>query len=159
DLKTVAITDDPKLQLTPVPVGGGNLVKVHQTSLLFDGSIDTRPPAARSGKEICPRSRPLPVRDLCRVEGIANVVDPGACTSRATSDHRRIVRTVHVASFGGIIEDTAADFWRLTEELLAIGGVVHFEHDLGDDLRVLLVGDVDDVRITVRRRSPRTCRR
>src|SRR5262245_44941540 len=45
DLKTVAITDDPKLQLTPVPVGGGNLVKVHQTSLLFDGSIDTRPPA------------------------------------------------------------------------------------------------------------------
>ena len=45
DLKTVAITDDPKVQLAPVPVGGGNLVKVHQTGLLFDGSIDTRPPA------------------------------------------------------------------------------------------------------------------
>ena len=45
DLKTVAITDDPKLQLTPVRPVGRNLLKVRQTSLLFDGSIDTRPPA------------------------------------------------------------------------------------------------------------------
>src|SRR5262245_26468210 len=42
DLKTVAITDDPKVQLAPVFVGGRNLDKACQTSLLFDGSIDTR---------------------------------------------------------------------------------------------------------------------
>src|SRR5262249_6100634 len=71
----------------------------------------------------------------------------------------RILRAVRIASFSGIVEETVADFWRLIEEFLAIGGVVHFEHDLGDDLGVPLVADVDDVRITVRRRSPRTRRR
>src|SRR5262245_40344183 len=35
DLKTVAITDDPKVQLAPFPVGGRNLDKARQTSLLF----------------------------------------------------------------------------------------------------------------------------
>src|SRR5262249_12678586 len=47
DLKTVAITDDPKLQLTPVPVGGGHLVKVQPTPLLFDGSHGHRAPTTR----------------------------------------------------------------------------------------------------------------
>src|SRR5215510_5163185 len=90
------------------------------------------------------------------MQDIANVVNSGACTSRAASEHRRTVRS---APFSGIVEGTAADFWWLIEEMFAIGGVVHFEHDLGDDLGVFLVGNVDDVRITVRRRSPRTCRR
>ena len=90
-------------------------MKLRQTSLLFDGSIDTRRPATRSGKESRPRSRPLPVRDLFRVVEIANIENPGAYTSRSASGHRRILRTVHIASFNGIVENTAADFWRLIE--------------------------------------------
>ena len=42
NLKTAGITDDPKIQLMPFPVGGTNLYKARQTSLLFDGSIDGR---------------------------------------------------------------------------------------------------------------------
>ena len=44
-LKTSGITDDPKVQLAPVSVGGRNLDKARQTSLLFDGSIDAGRPA------------------------------------------------------------------------------------------------------------------
>src|SRR5262249_16099033 len=36
DLKTAGITDDPKVHLAPVPVGGRNLDEARQTSLLFD---------------------------------------------------------------------------------------------------------------------------
>ena len=60
NLKTVAITDDPKIQLVPVPVVvvpfpivvvpspvvGTNLDEASQTGLLFDGPIDARRPAA-----------------------------------------------------------------------------------------------------------------
>jgi hypothetical protein len=42
NLKTVGITDDPKIQLVPLPVGGRNLDKARETSLLFDGPIDGR---------------------------------------------------------------------------------------------------------------------
>ena len=42
NLKTAGIADDPKIQLVPSPVGGRNLDKARQTSLLFDGSIDGR---------------------------------------------------------------------------------------------------------------------
>ena len=42
NLKTAGITDDPKIQLVPFPVGGTNLDKARQTRLLFDGSIDGR---------------------------------------------------------------------------------------------------------------------
>jgi hypothetical protein len=44
-LKTVAIADDPKIQLVPFAVSGRNLDEAGQASLLFDGSIDTRRPA------------------------------------------------------------------------------------------------------------------
>ena len=81
NLKTAGITDDPEIQLVPFPVSGRNFDKARQTSLLFDGSIDARFLATGSGKKGRSRSRPLPVRDLCRVEGIANVVNAGACTS------------------------------------------------------------------------------
>src|SRR4051812_42351087 len=46
NLKTIAITDDPKLQLAPLAVGGRNLVEVRQTRLLIHGAIDGRRPAA-----------------------------------------------------------------------------------------------------------------
>ena len=42
NLKTAGIADDPKIHLVPFPVGGRNLDKARQTSLLFDGSIDGR---------------------------------------------------------------------------------------------------------------------
>ena len=50
NLKTVAITDDPEIQLVPFlgsfvvpfPFGDMNLDEARQTSLLFDGSIDAR---------------------------------------------------------------------------------------------------------------------
>ena len=42
NLKTVAIADDPEIQLVPLAVGGASLDEAHQTRLLFDGSIDTR---------------------------------------------------------------------------------------------------------------------
>ena len=42
NLKTAGITDDPKIQLVPFPVGGTDLHKARQTRLLFDGSIDAR---------------------------------------------------------------------------------------------------------------------
>jgi hypothetical protein len=45
NLKTVAITDDPKIQLVPFPVGGRYFDKARETRLLFDGSIDARSPA------------------------------------------------------------------------------------------------------------------
>ena len=81
DLKTAGITDDPEIQFAPFPISGRSFDKPLQARLLFDGSIDARFPATGSGKKGCSRSRPLPVRDLCRVEGIANVVNAGACTS------------------------------------------------------------------------------
>src|SRR5712675_1401498 len=81
NLKTAGITDDPEIELVPFPVGGRNFDKARQTSLFFDGSVDARRPAAGSGKKGRSRSLPLPVRDLYRVEGIANVVNAGACTS------------------------------------------------------------------------------
>src|SRR6202795_3988816 len=81
NLKTAGITDDPEIQLVPFPVSGRNFDKARQTSLLFDGSIAPRCPATGSGKKGRSRSPPLPVRDLCRVEGITNVVNAGACTS------------------------------------------------------------------------------
>src|SRR6185295_17525689 len=133
NLKTVAIAYEPKIQLVPFAVGGASLDEAGQTRLLFDGSIDARRPATRSGKECHARSGPLPVRDLYRVEDIADVVDPGAGTSRAAGGQRRIVLAIHGASFGGIVEDPAADFRRLIEEFRAIGRVVHLEHELGDD--------------------------
>src|SRR5436309_611507 len=40
--------------------------------------------------------------------------------------------------------------------LLAIGGVAHLQLELGDDLRVRLVGNVDDLRITPQSLSPVT---
>jgi hypothetical protein len=46
DLKTVAITDEPEIQLVPLPVGGRNLDKARQTGLPFDGFIGARFPAA-----------------------------------------------------------------------------------------------------------------
>ena len=42
NLKTAGITDDPKIQLVPFPVGGTSLYEARQTRLLFDGSIDSR---------------------------------------------------------------------------------------------------------------------
>ena len=80
-LETARITDDPEIQLVPFPVSGRNFDEARQTSLLFDGSIDARFPATGSGKKGRSRSRPLPVRDLCGADGIANVVNAGACTS------------------------------------------------------------------------------
>ena len=42
NLKTVAIADDPKIQLVPFAVGGTSPDKARHTRLLFDGSIDAR---------------------------------------------------------------------------------------------------------------------
>ena len=39
----------------------------------------------------------------------------------------------------------AADLWRLSKEFRAVLGVMHLEHELGNDSRLRLVGDVDDV--------------
>src|SRR6185369_6036604 len=47
NLKTAAITDDPKIQL-PLAVGGWNLDEARQPSLLFDGAIDAGRPATRT---------------------------------------------------------------------------------------------------------------
>ena len=44
----------------------------------------------------------------------------------------------------------AAGFRRLAQEFRAVLRVVHFEHDLGDDSGVRLVGYVDDIRVPVR---------
>jgi hypothetical protein len=46
NLKTVAIADEPKIQLVPFAVGGTGPDKARHTRLLFDGSIDARCPAA-----------------------------------------------------------------------------------------------------------------
>src|SRR6266704_5820256 len=78
NLKTAGITDDPEIQLAPFPVSGRNFDKARQTRLLLDGSIDARRPTAGSGKKGLSRRRPLPVRDLRGVEGIANVVNARA---------------------------------------------------------------------------------
>src|SRR5205823_12863132 len=45
---------------------------------------------------------------------------------------------------------------RLSEQRRTIGGIVHFQPELGDDLRLRLVADVDDLRITERGRPPGT---
>src|SRR6266704_2225375 len=78
NLKTAGITDDPEIQFAPFPVSGRNFDKARQTGLLFDGSVDARRPTAGSGKKGLSRRRPLPVRDLRGVEGIANVVNARA---------------------------------------------------------------------------------
>jgi hypothetical protein len=39
NLKTVAVTDDPKIQLVSFPVGGRDFDEASQTRLLLDGSI------------------------------------------------------------------------------------------------------------------------
>jgi len=41
-MTSAGITDDPKIQLMPLNASGRNFDKARQTSLLFDGSIDSR---------------------------------------------------------------------------------------------------------------------
>src|SRR5215467_3182579 len=91
DLKAVAITDGPKMQLTPV------LAPARPTSNLIHGSIDALCPATCCGKEIRPHSRWLPVRDLLGMGKIANVENAQACVLKTASQHPRIV---------GIVSDT-----------------------------------------------------
>src|SRR5689334_13832637 len=84
-LKTVAVTDDPEIQLVPFAVGGRDLHKAGQASLLFDGSIGGRRPDTGSGKEGRSRSRAFPVRNLRGVKRIADVVNARTGAPRAAS--------------------------------------------------------------------------
>src|SRR5215468_2784806 len=90
---------------------------------------------------------------------IANVEDSQACKLEGASEHGRIVGTIRYASFLVVSRNSAADFGRIIEHHSAIGWVAHLEPEFGDDYGVRLVGDVDDIRIPVRRRSAGTCGR
>src|SRR5260370_3537322 len=73
NLKTAGITDDPEIQLGPFPVSGSGFDKARQTRLLFDGSICPRRPTAAARQQVRSSSLPLPLRDLCRRAGVADV--------------------------------------------------------------------------------------
>ena len=88
---------------------------------------------------------------------IANVENSQACHLEGASEHCWIVGTIRNTSFLVVTRNSAADFWRIFEHQSAIGWVAHFEPEFGDDLGVRLVGDVDDIRVTVLGRSPGTC--
>src|SRR5213592_4826983 len=88
---------------------------------------------------------------------IANVENAQACIHPSASEHGRIVLTVYSASFGAVIRNYAAGIWRIIEHQRTIGGDAYFQHDFGDDFRVRLIADVDDIRITSRGRPPGTC--
>src|SRR5262249_34885792 len=90
---------------------------------------------------------------------IANVENSQACKLERASEHCRIVGAIRYTSFLVVSRNSAADFWRIIEQQSTIDWVAHFQPEFGDDFRVRLVGDVDDIRVTVRGCSPGTCGR
>src|SRR5215471_21840057 len=90
---------------------------------------------------------------------IANVENSQACKLEGASEHGWIVGTIRNTSFLVVSRNSAADFWRIIEQQSTIGWIAHLEPEFGDDFGVRLVGDVDDIRVTVRGCSPGTCGR
>src|SRR5215467_11053504 len=58
-----------------------------------------------------------------------------------------------------IYSSVPSGLWRIIEHQRTIGRHAHFQPDFGDDVRVRLVADIDDVRITPRGRPTGTCGR
>src|SRR5205823_14486673 len=110
----------------------------------------------------------LPVRDLFRMGWIANVENAQLRILKTASEHLRIFGIVSDTCFFAVVgrprlgrqvcpgRGSGGIRRRLSEQRRTIGGVVHFQPELGDDLRLRLVADVDDLRITERGRPPRT---
>src|ERR1700694_1164470 len=90
---------------------------------------------------------------------IANVENSQTCKLEGASEHGWMVGTFRNTSFLVVSRNSAADFWRIIEHHGAIGWVAHFEPGLRAYFGVRLVGDVDDIRVTVRGCSPGTCGR
>src|SRR5262245_47883844 len=87
---------------------------------------------------------------------VANVEDPQAGILISAREHGRIVRTIDRASFAVVDGNSTTSIRGVVDERAAIGGRVHVEHQFRDEKGLRLVGEIDDLRIPIWRRAPRT---
>src|SRR5205814_9007166 len=99
---------------------------------------------------------------------IANVENAQLRILKTASEHLRIFGIISDTCFFAVVGRPrlgrqvrpgrgSGGIWRRVSEYpRAIGGVAHYQPELGDDLRIPLIADVDDLRRTESGRPPGT---
>src|SRR5882762_3440884 len=101
------------------------------------------------------RASRVVVGDLLRPQRITDVEHADTGVEHSTDQGGRMMLVVDAAVMRPVRED--GEPHEVRQHLGTVLGIMHLVHDLGDDLRVFLVADVDDARHRERRHAGRAC--